>query len=152
VVDEARSAEYETVIGAIAAWARARDDVRAVGVVGSWARRRARMDSDIDVVILTGDKARYLGDDAWIVEVLGRTSTVIRRQEWGVLTERRVRLPSGLEVELGLVTPTWASTAPLDPGTEAVVRRGCLAIVDPDSLLSRLLAEVHRRAAPTPDP
>lgn len=70
------------------------------------------------------------------------------------MTERRARPRSGFEVELGLTTPAWASTTPVDPGTAGVVIGGCVPIVDPDGLLERLVATVqaesgHRRFGPT---
>jgi hypothetical protein len=148
VVDARRLAEYERVVGAVGSWARGQADVRAVAVVGSWARDEARMDSDIDLIILTDDPARCLADDGWVSEALARPATVVRRAQWGAVTERRARLPSGLEVEFGLATPAWASTGPLDTGTARVVRDGCVAVMDRDGLLARLVAAVRRPAGP----
>lgn len=130
------------MIGAVAAWARSRGDVRGVAVVGSWARGEARRDSDVDLVVLTDAVERYCGEDGWIRAALGADAEVVRRRNWGVVTERRVRLRSGLEVEFGLAPPSWASTTPLDRGTAGVVRRGCIPLVDPDGRLARLLASV----------
>ena len=72
---------------------------------------------------------------------MGVCVPVVRRAEWGDLTERRIRLPSGLEVEFGFVEPTWADTDPADAGTAEVIADGGLSVAyDPDGLLSRLLA------------
>jgi uncharacterized protein len=46
---------------------------------------------------------------------------VVRTQALGPLTERRLLLPSGLELEVGVVLPLWASTDPVDAGTRRVV-------------------------------
>jgi predicted nucleotidyltransferase len=148
VVDASRLAEYRRVVSAVGSWARGRVDVRAVAVVGSWARDEARMDSDVDLIVLTDDTARCLADDGWICEALGRPVTVVRRQAWGAVTERRARLASGLQVEFGLATPAWASTDPVDTGTARVVRDGCVAVVDRDGLLARLTAAVGRPTGP----
>jgi predicted nucleotidyltransferase len=142
VDDASRLAEYEKVISAVRSWARRRADVRAVAVVGSWARRQARTDSDLDLIILTNAVWRYVVDEGWITDALREDATVVRRMEWGTLTERRARLASGLEVEFGLASPTWASVAPLDAGTEMVVRGGIVPVVDPDDLLRGLEATV----------
>jgi predicted nucleotidyltransferase len=137
-----RVREFEAVAGAVAVWARSRPDVRGVALVGSWARGEAHRDSDIDLVILTDAVRRYCDEDGWIRAALGAGVEVVRRQTWGVVTERRARLPSGLEVEFGLAPLSWASTSPLDNGTASVVREGCVPLVDPDGALARLVAAV----------
>jgi predicted nucleotidyltransferase len=140
VITAGRRDEYEHVVAATSHWARRQTDIKGVAVVGSWARDEARMDSDIDLVILTDRKARYAQDADWIASAVGQDAVLIRSQEWGVLTERRVRLPSGLEVEFGFVFPSWAATDPVDPGTARVVRDGCRPILDPEALFSDLIA------------
>jgi uncharacterized protein len=59
-----------------------------------------------------------------------------------VVTERRVRLQSGLEVEFGIAPLSWAATDPLDAGTRKVVQGGFRILVDPDGRLTRLQASV----------
>ena len=54
----------------------------------------------------------------------------MRTKEWGRLTERRVRLSSGLEVDFGFVDPSWTATDPVDPGTASVVLDGCQPMLD----------------------
>lgn len=118
-------------------WAAARPDVVAVGLAGSWARGEARADSDADLVILTIEPRRYLEDEAWVRELGGLR--VVETQAWGPLTERRFVLPSGLEVEAGIVPTSWASTDPIDSGTLGVVRDGFRVVYDPEGLLARLV-------------
>jgi uncharacterized protein len=146
VIDAKRTQEYEAVVTAAAGWAGGRADVRALAVVGSWARGEATMDSDVDLVVIVTDTARLLADDDWLGDAMGQPGDVIRRQEWGVLTERRVRLASGLEVELGIVSPAWAACDPVDAGTARVVRDGCIPLVDPDGLLDRLITAAAHQA------
>jgi predicted nucleotidyltransferase len=134
--------EYASVTTLIARWALAQDDVVGAAVVGSWARGAARMDSDIDIVVLTTDKARYLDDDQWVAIVLGESAPIITTQDWGPVTERRVRLSSGLEVEFGFVTPSWATTDPVDPDTARVVRDGCKPLEDSGAVFERLIASL----------
>jgi predicted nucleotidyltransferase len=144
MVTTSRGQEVERLIGSLRAWVRRRSDVLAAAMVGSWARGDARMDSDVDVVLLTDDVAAFVDSDAWIQEL--DAACTIRTQRWGVLTERRLALPSGLEVEVGVVTPSWASTAPLDAGTAQVVAGGLVPLYDPHSLLDELVNAVasHR--------
>ena len=65
---------------------------------------------------------------------------LVKTAAWGVLTERRFAVESGLEVELGVGSPTWASVAPLDEGTRRVVCHGMRALYDPEGLLAALAA------------
>ena len=119
VITADRVAEYDDVVRSVIAWASGQRDIVAVAVVGSWARGEAHMGSDVDLVVVTDDKERYLSDDSWVALALDEPAETIRTRDWGPLTERRVSLPSGLDVEFGFVPPSWASTAPVDPGRRA---------------------------------
>lgn len=74
------------MVDVVTRWAAEREDVRGVMVVGSWARGTARMDSDVDVVVLT-DNPRYAEPDVW-TGLLG--GDVVRLEQWGPLREVRV--------------------------------------------------------------
>jgi uncharacterized protein len=134
--------DVEEVLAAVTAWARRRGDIRAVALVGSWARGEQTAASDVDVVVLTDDPSIYVIGEDWATDALGADATVVRTRAWGVLTERRVLLPSALEVEFGFAPSSWAAVDPVDPGTAAVVRHGCRLLFDPDGLLGRLVAAV----------
>jgi len=69
----------------------------------------------------------------------------MRRVDWGAITELRFRLRDGLQVELGIGRPSWASISPVDDGTRRVVTDGCVAVHDPDALLDQLIAAVAGR-------
>jgi uncharacterized protein len=132
--------EVERFLAALVTFAAARDDVRAVALVGSYARGVARPDSDVDVVVLTTDPDTYLDGCDWLKALPGASLLATRR--WGALTERRLVLASGTEVDLGVARPSWASTSPVDIGTAHVVRDGLVAVHDPDGLLAHVLAAV----------
>ncbi len=133
-----RVAEINEVIDEITGWVRGREDIVGLLLVGSCARNAARPDSDIDVVLLTTEESQYLLEDAWAVELgLGE---LIRTQSWGPITERRYATASGLEVELGIGSPTWAKTDPVDSGTHRVVSGGARVLHDPAGILADLLA------------
>jgi predicted nucleotidyltransferase len=136
-IEPQRRAEVSDLLSAVTSWAETRADIRAVAVVGSWARDEATMTSDLDLVVLTSAVGHYLSTDGWY-GFLGPTEPV-HTAEWGVLTERRARVLSGLEIEFGFAPLSWASTNPLDPGTLSVVRDGCRILHDPDDLLHALL-------------
>ncbi len=138
MVTEERAAEVRELLERAREWASRRADVVAVGLAGAWARDDACMDSDVDLVLLTTMKQSYLDDESWVRELGGLR--VIRTEQWGpTMTERRFTLPSGLEVEAGIAPPSWASTDPVDPNLQPIVREGFLILYDPEELLARLV-------------
>lgn len=140
----------EALARAAAAWAAEREDVAAVALVGSWARGAARANSDLDLIVLTHEPAPYVEGDGWI-EDLAAGACLVRTGDWGAIVERRLRLPSGLEVEVGFGRPSWAAAAPVDPGTRRVVRDGLRPLFDPDGLLRELAAACTFRLIPAVD-
>jgi uncharacterized protein len=86
--------------------------------------------------VLTSGPDRYLDDDDWAAD-LGATR-VLATRAWGPLTERRLLLEDGLEVEVGVTGPGWAATDPVDPGTRRVVSDGLRILHDPDGRLAAL--------------
>lgn len=143
MVTPERVAEYHETVRSVTAWAAGRQDITGVAAVGSWARNAPRMDSDLDLVILTVDRQRYLTDDTWVPDAVGQHAEVVRTQDWGPLTERRVVLRSGFEIDLGFAAPSWAGTEPVDAGTARVVRDGCLPLHDPSGAFALLIAAVR---------
>jgi rhodanese-related sulfurtransferase/predicted nucleotidyltransferase len=137
VLAVARRDEVDALLARVTGWAAARGDVVAAGLAGSWARADARDDSDVDLIVLTEGPDAYTGSDDWIAD-LGATG-IVRRRSWGALEERRLALPSGLEVEVGLGHPGWAAVDPLDAGTRDVVRSGFRVLHDPYGVLRRLV-------------
>jgi predicted nucleotidyltransferase len=135
-----RGAEYRRIVRCVRTWAAGSPDITGVAVVGSWARDEARMESDLDLVVLTVEAHRYVTDDRWVTDAVGERAEVVRTQGWGALTERRVVLRSGFAVEFGFAAPSWASTEPLDAGTARAVRDGCLPTHDPAGAFASLLA------------
>ena len=133
-VTQQRSEEMRSIIQMVHQWAAERDDVRGLAVVGSWARGAARMDSDVDIVVLT-DTPDHADAQRWM-RLLG--GQLIRLQRWGPLNEVRIRRPSGFEVELGIAPLSWATTAPVDDGTYRVISDGLRIVYDPDGILAAL--------------
>ena len=131
-----RAAEIDNVIERVTRWAADRDDVLGLLLVGSCARNAARPDSDIDLVLLTGEITCY-ADNAWANEL--NLGTLIRVQSWGPVTERRFLTSTGVEVEINIGSPDWANAAPVDPGTRRVVTDGARILHDPEDTLATLL-------------
>ncbi len=139
MVTEGRAAEVRELLERVRGWASRKPDVVAVGLAGSWARGKARMDSDVDLVLITVEKRDYLGDEFWVRDLGG--CRIVRTADWGPkMYERRFVLPSDLEVEAGVVPPSWAATDPPDPNLRPVIRDGFRILYDPEGLLARLVA------------
>jgi uncharacterized protein len=90
--------------------------------------------------VLTATSA-YAATEVWTRLLDGH---VVRLQQWGPLREVRLQLPSGLEVEIGIVPPSWADTDPVDSGTYRVIDDGHRVVYDPDGALAALSAACAR--------
>ena len=102
----------------------------------------ARPDSDLDIIAIVEDPMQYLKTSAWL-ERFGQVLS-ISREDWGGLQSRRVHYADGTEVEFGITVRSWASTDPIDPGTQQVVSNGMQILYDPETLLQSLLAKVQQ--------
>jgi uncharacterized protein len=131
-----RRREVDRLVRQATAWAETHPDVRALALVGSYAYDAPRMGSDLDLVLLTTDQAAYLDRTDWL-PAFGKARLIATRS-WGGITERRLRTPSGLHVEVGVGAPSWASVTPVDEGTRRVVSDGLRILYDPQGLLGRL--------------
>jgi GrpB-like predicted nucleotidyltransferase (UPF0157 family) len=131
-----RSAEVAAVATRVATWASEQANVRAAAMVGSWARGEGRLDSDLDIVLLAARPDRLTASEGWLAAF--GSPPLIGSEHFGVISERRVRLGSGLELEFGIGPLKWASTTPLDPGTRRVVQDGLWVLFDPDGRLAGL--------------
>ena len=61
MVTEERAAEVRELLEKVREWASRKADVSAAGLAGSWAREEARMDSDVDLVLITPAKETLPG-------------------------------------------------------------------------------------------
>jgi len=137
MASEARATEVEWVVQRASYWAGTHPDMRALLLVGSWARDAARPDSDVDLVVLTTTPDCYPPDGTWTRDLGAVAISRVRR--WGPIAERRLVLPSGLEVEVGIGPLSWAQIDPVDAGTRRVVTDGCRILHDPDGRLQQLI-------------
>jgi len=125
----------ENYIKAVTQWARDNDMVAALGLIGSHARNEARLDSDIDFIIISDDKTALVGEHSWVGK-FGKTRK-IEVERWGIVTSLRIFYDGGQEIEFGVAPPSWAYL-PVDAGTRRIVSEGMKILVDKQVLLSRL--------------
>jgi hypothetical protein len=122
----------ESVAARVTAWAPGRPEILGAGLAGS------------QLILVVEDATAYTQRADWI-RALGATR-IVRTERFGPLTERRLALPSGLELEVGIVEQSWASVVPLDSRTRQVVEGGFRILHDPHGLLRSLVAAVGAQA------
>jgi Streptomycin adenylyltransferase len=120
-------------------WAATQPAVQAVALVGSYARDAATEGSDVDLLILAVDVAKYIGDQSWVSQ-FGEVIEC-REEDWGQVISVRTFYNDGLEVEYGFSTPDWAEM-PMDAGSFRVVSDGMKVLYDPQDILSAVQREV----------
>jgi predicted nucleotidyltransferase len=135
------------IIEVIIEWAKVHQDIRGVALVGSHARRTARLDSDIDLVVLAVNTEAFRADGSWI-EAIDWSGAGVKVANWGdedygAVWSRRIWLSPGAEVEISFAPVAWASIAPLDAGTRQVISDGCRVLHDPAGFLGRLYEAVQ---------
>lgn len=142
----------ESACQAIAAWAQRRDDIHGLALVGSWARGTARVNSDIDLVVLVNEPQSFRRVIEWLEEIAWPAPVVKWTDvSYGSLWSRHCELEDHARVELGFCSREWASYSPLDPGTARVILDGCRILYDPLSLFERLCTEVAQQGAAADD-
>lgn len=116
----------------------------STSATASWVSTTKAIDKDAPVITRGAALAGWPGklgthERAWILGLDPRAK-LIRCKNWGPwLTERRVRLRCGLQVELGVADPEWVDLASAD-----VLRDGCRVLHDPHGVLARALAALER--------
>ena len=109
-------------------WASEEPAIVAVALVGSHARGTATENSDIDILILATSHTAYLEDHAWLSRFGDVDSST--NEQWGRVDSVRAFYKTGVEIEFGFASPSWAEI-PLDPGSRRVVEHGFTILFDP---------------------
>lgn len=133
--------QVATFLTAFCQWARAQADLLAAALVGSYARGTATPASDVDLVILARDPARYVRDPRW-VEQFGAVAR-LQPEDYGALISLRVWYVDGREIEFGITGAGWADL-PLDEGSRRVMADGMRILFECGPLLSRHQAGMER--------
>lgn len=101
--------------------------IESIIIVGSYARGTNKETSDLDLCMIVTNKNKMI-ENSDFTKVFGE---VDRKQieYYGACTSIRVWYKNGLEVEFGIVEPSWVSV-PLDNGTYKVLCDGYKVIID----------------------
>lgn len=126
---------YEKLIDAVKQWAEENRKIESVIIVGSYARGTNTDTSDLDLVILTPCRDEMVENQEF-TELFGKI-TKRQTEYYGACTSVRVWYQSGMEVEFGLVKPSWIDV-PLDPGTYQVLSDGYKVVLDKKSYFLNL--------------
>jgi hypothetical protein len=130
------STSIEDFILQVSAWASSKPEIIGIVLVGSYARGEARLDSDVDLVIVLEDQRILMAGEKWA----GCFGTIddLSWENWGKVQSLRVYYSSGMEVEFGLTDRDWLAS-PIDEGTKNVLQQGLMIICDPQQYVSRQL-------------
>ncbi len=108
-------------------FAASNDDIECIIVVGSYARGTYTEMSDLDLCIITTNKFERVAKPDFVA--LFGDYKKLQIEYYGACTSIRVWYKDGLEVEFGLVEPSWIQQ-PLDSGTYQVLCGGYKVITD----------------------
>ncbi len=122
---------FEGFLKEVRDWAQSDGDILAVILAGSYARGEQRVDSDIDILILTRNAEKLLSDVSLFSRFGGILKTDI--EHYGAVISLRVWYENGLEAEFAVAGVEWVSR-PLDAGTRKVLKDGFRVIVDKEGL------------------
>lgn len=137
--------QVEQIVQQVTEWARSHQHILAVALVGSQARGTAHAESDIDLMLLSEQPLLFKASTDWLSEIDWGTLRIRKWEDitYGAVWSRHVYLhvddAGCVEVELSFGQPSWASIAPIDPGTQHVVRGGCRVLYDADEHLTQLV-------------
>ena len=113
-------------------------DILAIFLVGSYARGANRIDSDIDIVIVTSEQNKYIDDTAWI-DGFGKIKHV-DTEYYGWVTALRV-FYDNYEIEFDIAPVKWIYV-PLDAGTRRTLSDGYKIIYEKLNILKEIKKEV----------
>lgn len=140
----------DLLVAAVSDWAAEREDVRALVLVGSQARNDVPADrwSDLDLILLLEDPARYTEDARWIEE-FGRPVLTFLEATMDGHWERRVLYETGEDVDFVLFPASVLERLEASDNAAVLLRRGYRVLVDRVGASERFAALADRPAALT---
>lgn len=124
----------ERLLENLKSFAAADASIQAVIVVGSFANGTGGPDSDVDLIIITSDTNRYLGDFAWVYQ-FGKALSG-EHEDYELVQSVRVFYENGPEVEFGITTMDWIADKEFK-STGKILSGGYRVIYDPDNVIDQ---------------
>lgn len=128
----------EDFISALKAFSENNSIIESVILVGSYARGTNQEDSDLDIVVITPNKAEMVANQDF-VQNFGKVLSK-QTEYYGACTSVRVWYENGPEVEFGIAEPSWIER-PLDRETYKVLSDGYQIILDKKHYFENLTPE-----------
>lgn len=132
--------EQEIFINKFTDWVSINDDILGVALVGSYVRGKAKIDSDIDLVIIAKDRKKFLDNNEWAGNF--GIVTNVEHENFGLVQSVRVFYKNGLEVEFGITTSEWLDVNSIDDGTKKVMDDGYKILNDKAGLFSEFISKL----------
>jgi hypothetical protein len=130
--------EIAAILTDVSRWVRARQDVHGLLLVGSYPSGKARLDSDVDLVIVADAPKAYENAD-WVQAAVGQRP--IRRtqgERFGNVWSLFAMLADGPEIEFSFAEPSWLKADPPAPEVCRIVCTGVVVLHDPHGQLLAL--------------
>ena len=127
--------KLEKFIKDIKEWAEKDVHIKSIIIVGSYARGTNTETSDIDLCIITTNKAEMVEKQDF-VKIFGEFEKK-QTEYYGACTSIHVWYKDGPEVEFGIVEPSWMSI-PLGDGTHKVLSDGYKVVIDKKQYFNNL--------------
>jgi aminoglycoside 6-adenylyltransferase len=135
---------YEAIVQRFVTQARSDATIRAAVVVGSRARTDHPADewADLDILVWSDDRDRYLDHAAWLAELGDPLITFVEDGPDPRVRERRALFAGGLDVDFAFVDSSGltATGPPLRDLAQLVLGRGVRILLDPEGIVATILA------------
>lgn len=125
--DQHNASLYQQHKQRIIDWGNQDHDIDSIIVVGSYARGQQKPESDLDLVIITSNKAKFFQNHDFVAQ-FGK-ATKIQTEFYGAVTSVRATYEDSSEIEFSIADATWVEK-PLSASTSQVLRRGFKVLVD----------------------
>ena len=142
--------DYEDLLKAIIGFARTSEDIAGLVLFGSRATQRADQYSDVDLIVVTSDPARYQASEDWI-ERIGMHWLSFYEDTFGGGRERRVLFENALDADFLFFTRDQL-TSMIKESRARELSAGFVILYDAcglDSLLSTLTVAHTQRPMPS---
>ncbi len=147
------SNHFDELTERLVAWAQTQQDMRGLIMVGSRARTKVPADasSDLDLVMITTNPARYLTETAWFERLGEVLLTFIEETAVGQQFERRVLYRNNCDVDFSIfpgdaLRQLARSGLPVE--VQDILRRGFRVLIDKDGTLEKLTVPPENSLSP----